>query len=65
MGEKMNSNKLNQEVMRILIDKTSEKEHIRELILKLIWEEQKQSGTWHYKTKYKEVIGDYIEKGEI
>lgn len=61
----MNPNKLNQEVLRVLIDKTRDKEEIRELILNIIWEEQKQSGTWHYKGKYKEIIGDYIKKGEI
>jgi rubrerythrin len=61
----MSADKINQEVMRVLMDKTKDKEHIRKLIIDLIWEEQNHRGSWHFKTKYQEIIGKYIKTEEL
>jgi len=55
----MNGKKINQEVLRVIQDKTQENENIRKFLLELMWKEKEHSGSWHFRKEYAEIIKKY------
>jgi hypothetical protein len=60
----MTQGKINEEVLKVLHDKTKENEILRDFLIDLIFAEREQVGRWHFKKYYQEKIEEYVQKKE-
>jgi hypothetical protein len=53
---------INEEVLKVLNEKTANKENIRNFLIDLIFLEREQARGWHFKRRYQEILDKYTKK---